>query len=162
MNLKILVEFWVFTAVVMKSIIFWDMTPCSPLSVNRRFGGTYRLRLQGRRNMFSKKPASKLATCFLAELTSSTMKMDAICSSETSVDTQRTTRSHIPENDAPLRDPCLSHLMFYTSGYFQHFILKHRQSLYFFGMRFSLPLQYYTDLNGINGKSHLRKVLKER
>jgi hypothetical protein len=39
----------------MKSIIFWDMTPCSPLSVNRRFGGTYRLHLQGQRNKFSKK-----------------------------------------------------------------------------------------------------------
>jgi hypothetical protein len=48
----------VFTAVVMKSIIFWDMTPCSPLSCARRFGGTYRLRLQDRRNRFSK-PASK-------------------------------------------------------------------------------------------------------
>jgi hypothetical protein len=33
----------------MKSIIFWDITPCSPLSVNRRFGGTYRLYLQGRK-----------------------------------------------------------------------------------------------------------------
>jgi hypothetical protein len=43
----------------MKSIIFWDMTPCSPLSFNRRFRGTYRLHLQGRRNRFSK-PASKL------------------------------------------------------------------------------------------------------
>jgi hypothetical protein len=32
----------------MKSTIFWDITPCSPLSVNRRFGGTYRLHLQGR------------------------------------------------------------------------------------------------------------------
>jgi hypothetical protein len=42
----------------MKSIIFWDMTPCSPLSFNRRFGGTHRLHLQGRRNKFSK-PASK-------------------------------------------------------------------------------------------------------
>jgi hypothetical protein len=50
--------FEVFIAVVMKSIIFWDMTPCSPLSFNRRFGGTYRLHLQGRRNRFSK-PASK-------------------------------------------------------------------------------------------------------
>jgi hypothetical protein len=28
------IEFEVFTAVVMKSIIFWDMTPCSPLSCN--------------------------------------------------------------------------------------------------------------------------------
>jgi hypothetical protein len=33
----------------MKSIIFRDMTPCSPLSCTRRFGGKYRLHLQGRR-----------------------------------------------------------------------------------------------------------------
>jgi hypothetical protein len=39
---------------ILKSIIFWDMTLCSPLSFNRRFGGTYRLHLQGRRNGFSK------------------------------------------------------------------------------------------------------------
>jgi hypothetical protein len=31
----------------MKSIFFWDMTPCSALSGTRRFGGTYRLHLQG-------------------------------------------------------------------------------------------------------------------
>jgi hypothetical protein len=31
------------TAVVMKSSIFWDITPRSPLKVNRRFGGTYPL-----------------------------------------------------------------------------------------------------------------------
>jgi hypothetical protein len=37
------------TAVVMKSAVFWDITPCSPLKVNRRFGGTYRLHLHGRR-----------------------------------------------------------------------------------------------------------------
>jgi hypothetical protein len=30
------------------------MTPCSPLSFNRHFGGTYRLHLQDRRNWFSK------------------------------------------------------------------------------------------------------------
>jgi hypothetical protein len=58
----------------MKSIIIWDMTPCSPLP---------------------------LATCLLVGLLdfSSTLKMEAICSSETSVDTQRTTRRHIPEDD---------------------------------------------------------------
>jgi hypothetical protein len=39
----------------MKSINLWDITPCSPLSVNRRFGGSYLLHLQGRRNKFSKK-----------------------------------------------------------------------------------------------------------
>jgi hypothetical protein len=48
------VGFEVSTAVVIKGIIFWDMTPCSPLSYNQRFGGTYRLHLQDRRNRFSK------------------------------------------------------------------------------------------------------------
>jgi hypothetical protein len=38
----------VLKAVFMKSTIFWDITPCSPLEVNRRFGGTYSRHLQGR------------------------------------------------------------------------------------------------------------------
>jgi hypothetical protein len=42
------VGFEVLTAVVMKSNIFWDVTKCRPLKVKRRFGGTYRLHLQGR------------------------------------------------------------------------------------------------------------------
>jgi hypothetical protein len=81
----------------MKSIIFWDMTPCSPLSLNLRFGGTYRLHLQGRRNRLI-----LLATCLLAgfsEPISSTLKMEAICSSETSAETQGTRKRHIPEDD---------------------------------------------------------------
>jgi hypothetical protein len=36
----IVVGFEVFTAVVMKSAVFWDITACSPLKVNRRFGGS--------------------------------------------------------------------------------------------------------------------------
>jgi hypothetical protein len=43
------VGFEVLTAVVMKSSMFWDKTPCSALKVKRRFGGTCRLHLQGRR-----------------------------------------------------------------------------------------------------------------
>jgi hypothetical protein len=43
------VGFEVLTAVVMKSSIFWDKTPCSPLKPIRCFGGTRRLHLQGRR-----------------------------------------------------------------------------------------------------------------
>jgi hypothetical protein len=35
----------------------------------------------------------------LAEIISSTLKMEAICSSETSVEIQQTTRRHIPEDD---------------------------------------------------------------
>jgi hypothetical protein len=53
------VGFEVLTAVVMKNIIFWDITPCSPLSVNRRFGGTYRLHFHSQKNKPSKKPAWK-------------------------------------------------------------------------------------------------------
>jgi hypothetical protein len=44
-NILSWVGFEVFTAVVMKSVIFWDVTPCSLLSFNRRLGGTYRLHL---------------------------------------------------------------------------------------------------------------------
>jgi hypothetical protein len=89
------VGFEVLTAVVMKSAIFWDITPCTPLSVNRCFEGTYHLHLQGWENWFSKKPAWKqVASCW----TFFTLKMEAICSSETSVDTQRTTRRYISED----------------------------------------------------------------
>jgi hypothetical protein len=42
----------------MKSIIFWDATPCSLLNCNRRFGGTYRLHLQGQRRWFQEEPAT--------------------------------------------------------------------------------------------------------
>jgi hypothetical protein len=58
----------------MKSIIFWDVTPCSLLRCNRRFGGIYLLHLQGRKK-FQQGPA------------------------ETSVASQRTTRRHDPEDD---------------------------------------------------------------
>jgi hypothetical protein len=76
----------------MKSTIFWDTMLCSLLSVNRRFGGTYRLHHQGRKNKLSKKPAWKqVATC---------LKMEAICFFETSVNTQRTTRRYIPGDDS--------------------------------------------------------------
>jgi hypothetical protein len=83
----------------MKSTIFWDITPCSPLKVNRRFGGTYCLHLQGRRISRARRlclsPAYTLVSCAAY---STTLKMDAICSSETSVDFQRTTRCYIPED----------------------------------------------------------------
>jgi hypothetical protein len=55
-----LVGFEVFTAVAMKSIIFWDVTPCSLLRCHRRFGGTYRLHFQGRRTNFQQEPARRI------------------------------------------------------------------------------------------------------
>ena len=42
------VRFEVFTAVTMKKAVFWDVAPCR-CGVIRRFGGTYRLLLLGRR-----------------------------------------------------------------------------------------------------------------
>jgi hypothetical protein len=42
------VRFEVFTAVTMKNAVFWDVAPRRSC-VNRRFGGTYRLHLQGRK-----------------------------------------------------------------------------------------------------------------
>jgi hypothetical protein len=40
------VRFEVFTAVTMNNAVFWDVASCK-YCVNRRFGGTYRLHLQG-------------------------------------------------------------------------------------------------------------------
>jgi hypothetical protein len=37
------------TIYILKSTILWHITPCSKLKVNRRFGGKYRLHLQGRK-----------------------------------------------------------------------------------------------------------------
>jgi hypothetical protein len=48
-----IVRFEVFTAVTMKKAGFWDVAPCRN-GVNRRFGGTYRLHLQGRREIIRK------------------------------------------------------------------------------------------------------------
>jgi hypothetical protein len=39
----------VFTAVVMKISIFWDIMPCSSSEINRRFGGTCRFHLKRQR-----------------------------------------------------------------------------------------------------------------
>jgi hypothetical protein len=63
------------------------ITPCSPLKVNRRFGRTCRLYLQGRINKTRKPERNQVAS----RAYSSTLKMEATCSSETSVDFQRTT-----------------------------------------------------------------------
>jgi hypothetical protein len=46
-NLKPHVGFEILTAVALKTSIFCDVMPRSPVSVNRRFGGTFRLHLEG-------------------------------------------------------------------------------------------------------------------
>jgi hypothetical protein len=39
------VGFEVLKTVVMKSTVFWDITPCNLLKINGRFGGIYRVHL---------------------------------------------------------------------------------------------------------------------
>jgi hypothetical protein len=105
------VGFEVLTAVVIKSTIFRDITPCSPLRVNQRFAGTYRLHLQGRKRGraryqrescfhptvhgdISQKMVLFIVTsacCLLA----STLRMEAGGSSDMSVNVYETTRRHI-------------------------------------------------------------------
>jgi hypothetical protein len=45
---KIVVGINILTAVVMTNYIFWDIPPCSPLKINRRFGGKSLFHLQSR------------------------------------------------------------------------------------------------------------------
>jgi hypothetical protein len=78
------VGFGVLTTVVMKTIIFWDITLCSPLKVNR----------------LCLTPAFILVSC---SGYSSALTMEAIYSYETSVDFQRTILPYIPE-DSTLQD----------------------------------------------------------
>jgi hypothetical protein len=54
-----------FTAVTMKKAVFWDVTPCRYF-VNRRFGGTYSLHLQGIRNPRAMNQRGQIAVVFSA------------------------------------------------------------------------------------------------
>jgi hypothetical protein len=89
-----------------KSTIFWNITPCSPLKLTRRFGVTYRVHIQGRRiNQRESRWQFTLVTC---SAYFSTLKMEAICSSKASVDTQQTTE------DGTLHNHRCEHLKSYT------------------------------------------------
>jgi hypothetical protein len=90
-------QFWIVDCVRkdLKSTNFWDITPCIPMSVNQ---------------------CHLLACCFLAELIFSTLEMEAICSSETSVDTQWTTWHYIPEVGT-LHNHCCENLKSYKKRF---------------------------------------------
>jgi hypothetical protein len=94
--------FEVFTEVVMKSSIFWDITSCSPLKVNGSFGGTCRLHLQGRKVSWERNQRESLSPAFTlvsCSAYSSALKMEAICSSETTGDFKRTTWRYIQKTE---------------------------------------------------------------
>jgi hypothetical protein len=61
---NLLVALEILTAVVMKSSNFWDITTHSPLKVNRSFGGTYCLRLEGRR-ISEARSQTDVSSCYL-------------------------------------------------------------------------------------------------
>jgi hypothetical protein len=82
-----------FQTVAKKSTIFWNITPCSPLKVNSRFRGTYRLRFP---TTFTQVSCSAY----------SSLRMKTICSFETSVDFQRTTRRYTPEDSTLHNQSC--------------------------------------------------------
>jgi hypothetical protein len=105
------------------STVFWDIMPYSPLKA-RRFGGTYRLHFQGRRTSRARCQCElRLPRAFtLVSCTAySIMKMEVICSSETSVDFWRATRRSIPE-DSIHHIRCCENLSSYTGdvGVLQH------------------------------------------
>jgi hypothetical protein len=115
------IEFEVLTAVVMKSTIFWYITPCSPLKANRRFGRTYCLQVASRA-VLSFPPAFALVSC---SAYSWTLKMEAICSYQTSVGFQRTTRRYITK-DCTLQFICV---LLNTGNILKGEILKYEKNL---------------------------------
>jgi hypothetical protein len=65
---------------VMNNTIFWDITLCSPLKVNKRF---------------RERAAFTLVSCLAYSFN---LKMEVTCFSEMSVDFHQTTRHYIPED----------------------------------------------------------------
>jgi hypothetical protein len=94
------VETEVITAVVMTIFVFWNIAPCSSVNVSWCFRGSCRLHLQGRRVNQARNQheiAYFMLVCLLLGLPS-IENMEAKCSSESSVDFQRTIRRYIPED----------------------------------------------------------------
>jgi hypothetical protein len=91
----------------LKSIIFWDVTPCSLLRCNRRFGGTYRI--------FCLPPAYLLV---LLKFFFDPEDGGDMFLSETSVASQQTTRLHIPEDDTLHNHRCENLKSYIQQSYF--------------------------------------------
>jgi hypothetical protein len=84
--------FEVLVAVVMKSSVFWDVTPCNPLKVNRRSGGT----------------STACCRLLVGLLLGLLLNPEAAYSSGMSLNSQRITRCCIPE-DIPFQEELCSY-----------------------------------------------------
>jgi hypothetical protein len=102
----------------MKNSVFWDMAPCRSY-VNRRFGGTYRLHLKDRKIRVRRTSVSRWlqSAAGSSHADFSTLKMEAIRSSETLVHTRYTLR-HIPE------DGILNAIYFYLLHFIEECVLR--------------------------------------
>jgi hypothetical protein len=82
-----------------KSSIYWDVIPCSLVEVYRRFGITYNLHLQIIKELQANNQEASKNVLLVSCLTySSTLKMEAVRSSEAPIDFYRTTLHCIPES----------------------------------------------------------------
>jgi hypothetical protein len=93
-------RFQVLSAVTMKSTVLWVVPPCSSERV-RRFGWTYRLHLFTIEE-WAKQETSRSSACHFLLLVSCltcsfTLKMEAICSSETSGCLRTTRRCNLQD-----------------------------------------------------------------
>jgi hypothetical protein len=127
---------------MLNNSVFWDITPCSPLKVKRCFVGIYRFLLQcptSRTRYQRGLPAAfNLVSCSAY----STLKMEAICSSETSLDFQRITRRYIPDDSSTHNHRCknlksyaiiqfLPHCKYPVSPFQRQFMLFREINKYF-------------------------------
>jgi hypothetical protein len=92
-------KYWieVLIAVDMKSSVFWDITLCGLLKVNRLFGGRCRLHPQGRSLRARGQRESRWQTVFMIGLYFGP-EDEGDMFLETSVDFEQTTPRYIPED----------------------------------------------------------------
>jgi hypothetical protein len=93
-------DFEILTGVVIKTTIFWDIVLCCWLKFEERFGRIFLLSLQSRISRVKYQRESSLQPVllwYLARLFSK-LRIETICSSETSVGFLGTTRHYIPKD----------------------------------------------------------------
>lgn len=83
-----------------KNCILWDVTPCTPLKISRRFGVVCHLCLQDRRI------SQTIPACSRQQVGFSTLKVDLTFSSQTAIDLQWATRRFMPEDRTGLVHRC--------------------------------------------------------